>query len=85
MGLFGFGKKECEPLEAILFSLNMNMSHNYKDATISDLNKLESMFEALRRNGDLNEKQMVHYAEVIDEWKEKTKGFAYKNQAPTRR
>ena len=85
MALFDFGKKECKPLEAVLFSLQMNMSNNYKDATIADLNKLEVLYETLRKNGEMNEKQMVHYAEVIDEWKEKTKGFAYKNQAPTRK
>lgn len=85
MGLLDFGKKECKPLEAIIFSLQMNMSHNYKDATISDLQKLEALFETLRKSGELSEKQMVHYAEVIDEWKEKTKGFAYKNTAPIRK
>lgn len=85
MGLLDFGKKECKPLEAVLFSLQMNMSHNYKDATISDMQKLEALFEALRKSGELSEKQMVHYAEVIDEWKEKTKNFGYKNIAPTRK
>lgn len=85
MGMFDFGKKECKPLEAVLFSLQMNMSNNYKDATCADMAKLENLFEALRQKGELNEKQMVHYAEIIDEWKAKTKDFGYKNQAPTRR
>lgn len=85
MGLLDFGKKECKPLEAVLFSLQMNMSHNYKDATIADMQKLEALFEALRKSGELSEKQMVHYAGVIDEWKEKTKNFGYKNVAPTRK
>ena len=67
MLLLDFGKKECKPLEAVLFSLQMNMSHNYKDATIADMQKLEALFEALRKSGELSEKQMVHYAEVIDE------------------
>ena len=83
MGLFD--KKECKELEAILFSLNMNMSNNYKDATQADMQKLESVYETMRKNGQLNEKQMVHYAEVIDEWKEKTAGFCYKNTAAVRR
>lgn len=83
MGLFD--KKDCKALEAIIFSLNMNMSNNYKDATQADMNKLESVYETMRKNGELNEKQMVHYAEVIDEWKEKTKGFCYKNGASTRK
>lgn len=85
MGMFDFGKKTSKPLEAVLFSLQMNMSNNYKDATCADMTKLEDLFESLRKNGELNEKQMVYYAEVIDEWKEKTKGFRYKNQAPTRK
>lgn len=85
MGLLSFGNKENKPLEAVLFSLQMNMSNNYKDATLSDMAKLEALFETLRKNGELSEKQMVHYAEIIDEWKEKTKGFGYKNQAPTRK
>jgi len=85
MGMFDFGKKENKPMEAVLFSLQMNMSNNYKDATLADMAKLENLFEALRKNGELSEKQLVHYAEVIDEWKAKTKNFGYKNQAPTRR
>lgn len=85
MGLLDFGKKECKPLEAVLFSLQMNMSNNYKDATQADLQKLEAVYEALKKNGELNEKQMIHYAEVIDEWHEKTKGMVYKNIAPTRK
>lgn len=85
MGLLSFGNKENKPLEAVLFSLQMNMSNNYKDATLSDMAKLEALFETLRKSGELSEKQMVHYAEIIDEWKEKTKGFGYKNQAPTRK
>lgn len=83
MGLFD--KKDCKPLEAIIFSLQMNMSNNYKDATQADMQKLESVYETMRKNGELNEKQMVHYAEVIDEWKEKTNGFIYKNSAGNRR
>ena len=80
MGLLDFGKKECKPLEAVLFSLQMNMSNNYKDATISDMNKLETLYETLRKSGELTEKQMIYYAGIIDEWREKTKGFGYKNQ-----
>jgi len=85
MALFDFGKKECKPLEAILFSLQMNMSNNYKDATISDMNKLETLYETLRKSGELNEKQMIYYAGIIDEWRVKTKDFGYKNFAPTRK
>ena len=83
MGLFD--KKDNKVLDAIIFSLQMNMNNNYKDATQSDMVKLENTYEAMRKNGELNEKQMVHYAEVIDEWKEKTKGFVYKNSAGIRR
>ncbi len=75
MGLFDFGKKECKPLEAILFSLQMNMSNNYKDATISDMNKLETLYETLRKSGELNEKQMTYLAETMEDGGEKTKEF----------
>lgn len=83
MGLFD--KKINKDLDAIVFNIEMNMKHNYKDATQAEMIKLETTYETMRKNGELNEKQMVHYAEVIDEWKEKTKGFVYKNSANIRR
>ena len=49
------------------------------------MNKLETLYETLRKSGELNEKQMIYYAGIIDEWREKTKGFGYKNLAPTRK
>lgn len=82
MGLFSV--KENKTLEAIIFSLRNNMSNNYKDATLIDLEKLENLYKILRTNGDLNSKQEQYYGELILELKSETKGFNYKNQAPQR-
>ena len=82
MGLFDFGKKECKPLEAVLFSLQMNMSNNYKDNAQSNLKELEEAFVRLRESGALKGKACMNYEAILADYREKMKGYSHKDQKP---
>lgn len=78
--MFSFGKNK--ELEEIIFRLEANMSNNYKDNAQSNLAELERCFESLVSSGKLNEKKKTYYKGLIDNYKEKMKGFTHKDQKP---
>ena len=69
----------------------MEGSKKISKELIEQINQLMNEFEkqeldyVLIVGSRVDEKQMIYYAGIIDEWREKTKGFGYKNLAPTRK
>ncbi len=80
MGLFK-SKAEKE-LDAIIQRLNMNMSNNYKDNAQDDLKELEAEIDSLRSLGGIKPSALEKYGSILDELKEKMKGYSHKDQKP---
>lgn len=80
MGLFK-SKAEKE-LDAIIRRLEMNMSNNYKDNAQDDLKELETMIDAFKTLGTVKSGVLAKYASILNELKEKMKGYSHKDQKP---
>ncbi len=80
MGLFK-SKAEKE-LDGIIQRLNMNMSNNYKDNAQDDLKELENTIDSLRSSRDIKKGVLVKYEGILNELKDKMKGYSHKDQKP---
>ncbi len=80
MGLFK-SKAEKE-LDAIIQRLEMNMSNNYKDNAQDDLKELETMIDAHKTLRNVKRGILTKYEGILDELKEKMKGYSHKDQKP---
>ena len=80
MGLFK-SKAEKE-LDSIIQRLNMNMSNNYKDNAQDDLKDLETTINAFKTLGTVKPGVLSQYEGILDELKEKMKGYSHKDQKP---
>ena len=80
MGLFK--SKEEKKLDNIIQRLEMDMSNNYKDNAQDDLKELEAKMNAVRNSGKIKDKVIAKYEAIIDEYKEKMKGYSHKDQKP---
>lgn len=79
----GFFKSKGErQLDAILGSLNMNMSNNYKDAAQLNLAEFEELLDELKSSGQLKEKAVANYDSLLGVYREKLKGYSHKDQKP---
>ena len=80
MGLFK-SKAEKE-LDAVIQRLEMNMSNNYKDNAQDDLKELEAMIDAFKTLGTVKPNILTKYAGILNDLKEKMKGYSHKDQKP---
>ena len=80
MGLFK-SKAEKE-LDAIIRRLEMNMSNNYKDNAQDDLKELETMIDGFKTLGTVKSGVLTKYEGILDDLKEKMKGYTHKDQKP---
>ena len=80
MGLFKSGYEK--DMDAVIKRLQMNLSNNYKDAAQDNLKEFESLFDRLVNEGKLKEKTKAQYEKTLDEYREKLKGYAHKDQKP---
>lgn len=80
MGLFK-SKAEKE-LDAIIQRLNMNMLNNYKDNAQDDLKEFEATINGLKTSGGIKASTLAKYEGILDELKEKMKGYSHKDQKP---
>lgn len=80
--MFGFFKRNAKNkrLEAIIQSIQMNLSNNYKDAAQMDLKEFGEVLEELSREGKLTEGQKHFYEVQLGEFQEKMKNFTHKDQ-----
>ena len=69
-------------LEAILFRLEANLSNNYKDNARDNLVEFEKIYTLLKDEGKLKPKHIEYYGNVLNEYKEKMKGYTHKDQTP---
>lgn len=76
-----FSKKNKE-LDAIITSLEMNKSNNYKDNAQSDFVSLKGRFLELVQNGKLKPKQVDYYNKVISDYEKVMEGYTHKDQTP---
>ena len=80
MGLFK--SREEKELDNIIQRLHMNMSNNYKDNARDDLKELETRMDSLRESGKLKDKVLSKYEAILDDYREKMKGYSHKDQKP---
>ncbi len=75
-----FQRETHKDLESILRRLRLNAENNYRDATLSDLEELATLFQDLDARGKLNSKQKAHYSSLIDHYRTQFKGFTHREQ-----
>lgn len=80
MGLFK--SKEEKELDIIIQRLQMNMSNNYKDNARDDMKEFEAAMNDIRGSGRLKDKVLSKYEAILDEYREKMKGYSHKDQKP---
>ncbi len=80
MGLFK--SNEEKQLDAIIGKLQMNMSNNYKDNAQANFKELQEVFEGMRSSGKLKGKALAKYETILEEYREKLKGYTHKDQKP---
>ena len=68
-------------LHLLLVIIN-DMSNNYKDNAQDDLKELEATMNAVRNSGKIKDKVIAKYEAILDEYKEKMKGYSHKDQKP---
>lgn len=69
-------------LEEIIFRLEANLSNNYKDNARDNLIELDKAYNLLKDEGKLSAKHIEYYGKILDEYKEKMKGYTHKDQTP---
>ena len=80
MGLF---KSAAEKdLDRIIQSLERNMSNNYKDNAQDNLKELGIKLNELHDSGNIKDKVFLKYEGILNEYKEKMKGYSHKDQKP---
>ena len=80
MGLF---KSAAEKdLDRIIQSLEMNMSNNYKDNAQDNLKEFGIKLNELHDSGNIKDKVFLKYEGILNEYKEKMKGYSHKDQKP---
>ena len=80
MGLFK-SRSEKE-LDWIIQKLEMNMSNNYKDNAQDNFRELEKSFNEKRESGVLKGAALTKYGSILDDYRERLKGFSHKDQKP---
>lgn len=80
MGLFK--SKYAKALDAVIASINMNMSNNYKDNAQANLCEFEELLKGLVDEGKLNDKDKAYYESQLGIYQERLKGYTHKDQKP---
>ena len=81
-GMHFFKSKEEKELENIIYRLEMNMSNNYKDNALDNLKELEATINALSHSGKMKPAILAQYMAILNDYKEKMKGYSHKDQKP---
>lgn len=80
MGLFK-SKAEKE-LDEIIQSIEVNMQNNYKDNAQSAFKELESKYGELKSADSLKTAVAAKYEKIIEDYRERLKGYSHKEQQP---
>lgn len=77
-----FQRSTKPELEDIIRSLESNRANNYKDNAQADYKKLVKVFEELKSDNKLNDKQIARYGQIISEYKSMLNKYTHKDQTP---
>lgn len=77
-----FKSKEEKELNNIINRLEMNMSNNYKDNAQGNLKELGAAIDGFRTSGKMKPAVLAEYENILNDYKEKMKGYSHKDQKP---
>ena len=75
-----FGPKKNKELESCLVRTHSNMSNNYKDAAQEDFKEAEAVFDRLKSEKKLSDKQLAYYEGVLGDLRQQLVGYTHKDQ-----
>ena len=82
MGLFNFKSSAEKQLDGLIQKMEMNLSNNYKDNAQSDLKKLEETLAEMKAAGTLKEAVQAKYETIMENYRQRLKGYSHKDQKP---
>ncbi len=82
MSLFNFKSSAEKQLDGLIQKMEMNLSNNYKDNAQSDLKKLEETLAEMKAAGTLKEAVQAKYESVMENYRQRLKGYSHKDQKP---
>ena len=81
-GIRLFRSKEEKELDNIISRLEINMSNNYKDNAQDNLKELEAAINSLLHSERMKPAILAEYTDILNDYKEKMKGYSHKDQKP---
>ena len=72
MSLFGVKDKE---LDGIVNSIKVDLSNNYKDNAVENIQKLKQRLEERKESGTVKDKVYEHYGKLLREFENDVKDF----------
>ncbi len=77
-----FKSKAEKELDSIIQRLEMNMSNNYKDNAQDNLKELETRLNDIKSSGNIRPAILSKYETIVENYKDKMKGYSHKDQKP---
>ena len=72
MALFGIKDKE---LDALVNSVNVDLSNNYKDNAVINIRKMREVLEDRKKSGKIKDKVYYHYEKILKDFENDVKDF----------
>ena len=72
MALFGIKDKE---LDALVNSVNVDLSNNYKDNAVINIRKIREVLEDRKKSGKIKDKVYDHYEKILKDFENDVKDF----------
>lgn len=74
--MFHFRSKQAKKeMETLFQEIQINLENNYKDLAIGARKKAEQRLEALKKAGELSEKEYIKLKRVLDSYTERMVGY----------
>ncbi len=77
-----FDTKEQKQLDALANRIQMNFENNYKDAALLNLKEYEELLAYCKEHGKIKESKIKKYEDTLEEYRQRTKNHAHKDQKP---
>ena len=75
-------RQKVAEFEELISKIRMNLANNYKDEAQRGLRKFTELFQEMKEEGQLNEKQLLVYGEELSALTDKLQGYSHKDQKP---
>ena len=72
MSLFGVKDKE---LDGIVNSIKVDLSNNYKDNAVENIQKLKNTLDQRKKSGTVKDKVYDHYVKMLHDFENDVKDF----------